>query len=87
LNKDDFLVWRNSEVTSEFKQSVVHELDNLISDLCNSAGDDPLVDKYRRGVIMGLQWLLDWNPDLDDVSIEQENDTDGTDSEGTQDSY
>lgn len=83
MNKDDFIGWRTSIATQEFRESVVAELDNLIADLVNTAGNDPLEDKYRRGQIVGLQWLLDWTPKF----IIEESEEDGIDSEGTQDSY
>ncbi len=84
MYKDDYIVWRDHSVTDEFKQAVIRELDFLVADLVKSAGDDPQVDKYRRGVIHGLTFLIDWEPEFTTIEGDTE---DGIDSEGSSDSY
>ena len=88
MTGEDYLAWRDHPVTKEFMQAAVQESDVHIADLVNSAGDNPLQDKFRRGVIMGLTWLVEWVPTVErEVNIETEVDTDEFTSSGSQDSY
>lgn len=87
MNKDDFVVWRMNPVTDGFKDAVLKELDSLVADLVNNAGNDPGNDKFVRGQIVGLQWLIDWVPEfIEDDDDEGDND-DGVDSEGAPGPY
>lgn len=65
MNKDDYISWRNDPRTEEFLESILLEMDHIIADLVNTAGNNSLSDKYKAGVIQGLRYLADWQPIFD----------------------
>lgn len=80
MNKVDYIAWRNDPITREFLEVVVKEMDHTIADLITYAGDNSAQDKYRKGVIDGLRWFIEWVPQVED-------DIDDTEGTGTPDSY
>ncbi len=86
MTKDDYISWRSQETTQAFTESAIHEMNLMVAELISTAGDHPLQDKYRRGMIDGLRWLTEWVPTVEDVTIEEEIEDD-SESSGSQDSY
>jgi hypothetical protein len=62
ISKDDFIHWRDSPVTKKFKQDLQEVVEETVASLVNYAGDEPKNDKEKKGIIKGVQWLLDWQP-------------------------
>jgi hypothetical protein len=86
MTKDDYVQWRDSTVSQEFIVAVIHQMDNHIADLITMAGDDPLRDKWRRGMIEGLRFLTEWEPEFEENREEGE-DEDGDSSSGASAPY
>jgi len=66
VSKSDFVQWRDSFVTEQFKQAMVTEIEDKVANLVRFAGDSPAQDKFNAGFIQGVQWLLDWEPNFID---------------------
>ena len=62
INKNDYVAWLHNPVTQAFLESVVEAMDGEMRYLITEAGIDSARDRYRVGVIAGLQALPDWNP-------------------------
>lgn len=84
MRKDDYIGWRNHPVTQEYLENVVAEMDAVIGDLVNTAGDNSGVDKYRRGVLAGMRFVAEWQPRFFDTDEEEE---DGDASSGSSGTY
>lgn len=83
VSKDDVVSWKQHPASKLFLKDTLIELDSYIATLANSAGLNQLEDRYKAGIIFGLQWLIDWKPSVLEIDEEDE---DGADSEGSQDS-
>lgn len=82
FTKQDYLGWREHPTTRMFMEEAVEQMNDTVLDLVTFAGDSSLQDKYRRGIIEGLKWLIDWVP-----TVEMEDSQDGNSSARTPDSY
>lgn len=80
ITKEEYLLWRNHPVTQEFMTVVVKESDNQVADLVNTAGNNSLEDKFRRGVIVGLSALLEWVPTVETLDEEESEEYESTSS-------
>jgi len=80
ITKEDYLSWREHPVTRVFMEAMIDEMNGAVENLVMFAGDNPLQDKYRRGTIDGLKWLVEWIPTV------TEDDEDGITSSGAPDS-
>lgn len=65
MTKDDYLLWRNDPRTEEYLTDVLSEMNNHMADIITTAGMNSLTDRYRVGVIRGLQFLTEWQPNFD----------------------
>ena len=76
ISKLDWVQWKNSHVSEKFREALIEQIDDVTMYLLKSAGKDSLEDRRLVGVIEGVQWLLDWEPNF----IDEGEDKDGIDS-------
>jgi hypothetical protein len=62
ITKSDYVQWRDTPVTVQFKKEMLEVVEEVVASLVNYAGDDSKADKEKKGIIKGVQWLLDWRP-------------------------
>ena len=72
INKDDFIAWLNHPVTEAFFTAVKNEGDNLVTRLAQTAGLEPLRDRFICGSIDTIRWLSEWQPVFNEDQIEEE---------------
>jgi len=78
VSKSDFIQWRDSFVTEQFKQAMIEEIEGKVSSLVRFAGDNPNQDKFNAGFIQGVQWLLDWEPHFIDEEGNSEDESESS---------
>lgn len=72
LNKSDYIQWAQSPVTEALRQHLQETLDDELAALFNHLGNDANKDQQRKGVIIGIQYLLDWAPEFEEEEEEDE---------------
>ncbi len=70
--KEEFLLWQQSESTSELKNNINDQIANLAAEIVNRSEPDGNRDMFIRGVIKGLVSVLEWKPDFVEVELEEE---------------
>lgn len=58
MTKDDFVHWKNSAVTQEIFNTIYRNIESLKHELAESAGIDPLKDRFTSGAIGAYNDLL-----------------------------
>lgn len=54
VSKEDFLEWRNNRVTKAVFETIEQRIQDAREILGNTAGDDPVADRYLVGMIRGF---------------------------------
>lgn len=71
ITPDDFLAWKEDQVTKLVLQVVAQRIDNQVERLAISAGLDPSQDRFNVGYIAALRDIL--NIGMQDAQEETEN--------------
>lgn len=58
MTKDDFVNWKNSPVTKEIFIRIQQNVERLKEELSESAGINPINDRFKSGAIAGYNDLL-----------------------------
>lgn len=64
VTRQEFVAWRDSDITKMFFQYVIQRIEGIVSDLVTNAGLDQPSDRYKSGKISGLSELADWTPEF-----------------------
>lgn len=59
MTRSDFLDWKQDSRTQEVFKAIEVRCFDIAKDLAQSAGLDPTYDRYRAGIIRGLEQFLE----------------------------
>lgn len=62
ISKGEYRAWLESDITQAFLKDCMIAIDQELASLGMTAGQDPIMDSKRTGIIVGLQGLVDWEP-------------------------
>jgi len=62
ISKSEYRAWLESDITQAFLKDCMTAIDQELARLGMTAGQDPITDSKRTGIIFGLQGLVDWEP-------------------------
>jgi len=78
LSKDDWIQWKNLPCYTRFVEDMAEIAADVAGYLVQNAGKDSLEDRRMAGVIQGLKWLVEWQPEFIDEGDEQDAESQGT---------
>ena len=64
IKKEDYLQWRQSQVTREMAEGVAEAATQVVQALVTRSESNPAFDQYQRGYLRGVQAALEWEPDF-----------------------
>jgi hypothetical protein len=77
ISKLDFIQWRDSNITQQYLEDMLEQLDDVKSYLMVSAGKNSLEDRRMVGIIEGVQWLLNWQPNFIEEGEDEDAESEG----------
>lgn len=66
MTKDEFLTWKSTPETKEVFENIQNAIHSIEQVLAREAGEDPKSDRFKAGMIKGLELVL--NIELEDES-------------------
>lgn len=71
MTRGDFLDWKSNDVTLVIFQNMETRIKDAYEVLGNSAGSDPLQDKFLTGMIRAYKEILavEWNDIEDELDV------------------
>lgn len=73
IKKSDYIDWLDNPVTQEAAKDVAQRVEQEIGNLVRSRDNTPIQDAWIKGLITGVQALLDWDPEFIEEEIDAEN--------------
>lgn len=70
ISKEHVLQWTDHEVTKALREVIKERIDELKDLLVSS--DDPDLDRKVKGIIIGYNDVLDWQPEVVDAEVQDE---------------
>ena len=64
VKKEDFVDWRENQVTIQYKEDLLSGVNALAAQILNRRENNPMDDQYLKGFIKGLTEALDYEPDF-----------------------
>lgn len=64
VSKDDYIAWRNQEVTKEFYKDIGESSTDIGAEILNRVLSDVPRDQYLKGFIAGLSSAVSWKPEF-----------------------
>lgn len=72
VSKDDYIAWRNLDVTKEFLRDISDSSANIVSEVMNRILSDVPRDQYLKGFLGGLSVLAGWVPQFAPMEDEED---------------
>jgi hypothetical protein len=66
ITKEEFISWRDSNVTRELAQDIAENVQSSIATLINRRTPDTHDDQWIRGFVAGVNAVLDWQPEFEE---------------------
>lgn len=64
VHKEEFVSWRNQEVTQELKKELLEAIENAAMEILNRETPNLDRDQFLRGFIKGMNVAIEWVPEF-----------------------
>lgn len=70
--KEEFLLWKQSEVTTELMKSLFEQISRLSAEIVMREDSNPNRDTFVRGAIQSLIAVAEWEPTFPEVEVDND---------------